>query len=48
MPLEKIVVESNRAWALWRIAEDEQSLNYEISPYETISNTLTNPEKRLE
>jgi 4'-phosphopantetheinyl transferase EntD len=48
MPLEKIVVESNRAWALWRIAEDEQSLNYEISPYETISNTLTNPQKRLE
>src|SRR5687768_6354540 len=48
MPLEKIVVESNRAWALWRIAEDEQSLNYEISPYETISNTLTNSQKRLE
>ena len=48
MPLEKIVVESNRAWALWRIAEDEQSLMYEISPYETISNTLTSPQKRLE
>jgi len=48
MPLEKIVVETDRAWALWHIAEDEKTLTSEISPYETISNTLTNPQKRLE
>jgi len=48
MPLEKIVVESDRAWALWQIAEDEQSLMSEISPYETISHTITNAQKRLE
>jgi phosphopantetheinyl transferase len=48
MPLEKIVVESKRAWALWQIAEDEQSLLSEISRYETISDTITNPQKRLE
>ncbi len=48
MPLEKIVVEGDRAWALWQIIEDEESLMSEISSYEIISNTLTNPQKRLE
>lgn len=48
MPLEKIVVEKGRAWALWRIAEDEQTLNDEIRQHETISETLTNKPKRLE
>lgn len=48
MPLEKIVIEDNRAWALWHIGEDEQNLISEISPLETISDTLTNPQKRLE
>jgi 4'-phosphopantetheinyl transferase len=48
MPLQKIVTESNRAWALWHITEDEETLASEISSYETISHTLTNPQKRLE
>lgn len=48
MPLEKIVVETDRAWALWKITEDEKSLNVEIEAYESISDTLTNPQKRLE
>ena len=48
MPLEKIVVESDRAWALWKITEDEKSLFNEIDAYETLSDTLTNPQKRLE
>jgi 4'-phosphopantetheinyl transferase len=48
MPLEKIVVESDRAWALWKITEDEKSLHAEIDAYETLSDTLTNPQKRLE
>ena len=30
MPLEKIVVETGRAWALWKITEDEKSLTREI------------------
>lgn len=48
MPLEKIVVEKERAWALWEISEDEKTLNVEISKYEAISDALTNPQKRLE
>jgi 4'-phosphopantetheinyl transferase EntD len=48
MPLEKIVVEGDRAWALWEIKEDEKDLMLHIAPYETISETLTNPQKRLE
>ncbi|HEX6224883.1 MAG TPA: 4'-phosphopantetheinyl transferase superfamily protein [Chryseolinea sp.] len=48
MPLEKIVVETGRAWALWKITEDERSLTEEIGAFEKISNTLTNPQKRLE
>ena len=48
MPLEKIVVETDRAWALWRIDEDENSLLSEVDGYESVSDTLTNPQKRLE
>src|SRR5688572_1790443 len=48
MPLEKIVVETGRAWALWKITEDEASLGRELDGFETISDTLTNPQKRLE
>src|SRR5688500_7751172 len=48
MPLEKIVAEPDRAWALWRIDEDENSLLAEVNAYESISETLTNPQKRLE
>jgi 4'-phosphopantetheinyl transferase len=48
MPLEKIVVETDRAWALWEIKEDEKSLLQQIEPYETVSETLTNTQKRLE
>ena len=48
MPIEKIVVEGNRAWALWAIQEDEATLREEINAFETTSLTLTNPQKRLE
>ena len=48
MPLEKIVVEPGRAWALWKITEDEKSLRQEIDAHERVSDTLTNPQKRLE
>ena len=48
MPLEKIVVETGRAWALWKITEDEKSLTREIDAHEKVSDSLTNPQKRLE
>jgi phosphopantetheinyl transferase len=48
MPLEKIVIETDRGWALWKIEEDEQRLSVEVSAYETVADTLTNSQKRLE
>lgn len=48
MPLEKIVSETGRSWALWRITEDEPALTMLLGGEEKISNTLTNPAKRLE
>ncbi|MBA4055621.1 MAG: hypothetical protein C0490_12980, partial [Marivirga sp.] len=48
MPLEKIVLEADRAWALWRITEDEASLADRVSPLERVSDTISNPNKRLE
>jgi 4'-phosphopantetheinyl transferase EntD len=48
MPLEKIEVENERAWALWRITEDEAALRAVIDRFEMISGTLNNPQKRLE
>jgi 4'-phosphopantetheinyl transferase EntD len=48
MPLEKIVVETGRAWALWKITEDEEALAQEVATFEKVSDTLTNPQKRLE
>lgn len=48
MPIEKIVVETGRAWALWKITEDEETLAQEVNAFETVSATLTNPQKRLE
>ena len=47
MPLEKLVVELGRTWALWRIEEEEETLA-EIVPFEKISDTITSPQKRLE
>ncbi len=47
MPLEKLVVELGRTWALWRIEEEEETLT-EIVPFEKISDTITSPQKRLE
>jgi phosphopantetheinyl transferase len=48
MPLEKIVSESERAWALWSIDENEASLAAELNGVEEISASITNPSKRLE
>ena len=48
MPLEKIVLEADRAWALWRITENEASLADKVNPFERISDALSNSNKRLE
>jgi 4'-phosphopantetheinyl transferase len=48
MPLAKIVSEQDRAWGLWRIAEDEASLAERVAPWEIVSDTITNVNKRLE
>jgi 4'-phosphopantetheinyl transferase len=48
MPLEKIVLEPDRAWALWQIAEDEISLAAAVNPLEQVPDSISNPNKRLE
>jgi 4'-phosphopantetheinyl transferase len=47
MPLEKIVLEQDRVWGLWEINEDEQALVPKL-PQESIPESLTNPNKRVE
>jgi 4'-phosphopantetheinyl transferase EntD len=48
MPLEKIETTENRAWALWKLEEDESDLTGQLMPYHTLSDTITNSQKRLE
>jgi 4'-phosphopantetheinyl transferase len=48
MPLEKIVIEKDRAWALWRITEDEATLTARFAPVETMPDNLIHPSKRVE
>lgn len=48
MPLEKIEINNNRAWARWKIEEQEEELARLILPFEVIADTITNPLKRLE
>jgi len=49
MPLEKLEFQpEKRAWGIWKITEDEQSLLNQVIDYESISEMITHPEKRLE
>ncbi len=49
MPLEKLEYQAEeRAWGIWKITEDEQTLLRQVKDYESISDTITHPEKRLE
>lgn len=48
MPLAKIVSEDDRTWGLWRIAEDETTLADLVAPWEVVSDTISNKNKRLE
>jgi 4'-phosphopantetheinyl transferase len=47
MPLEKISLEHDRAWALWQIREDEPALAEQL-PSETVPPSITNVQKRCE
>src|SRR5687767_2803959 len=49
MPLQKLEFQpEKRAWGIWKITEDEQSLLNQVIDYESISDTITHHEKRLE
>jgi len=49
MPLQKLEFQpEKRAWGIWKITEDEQSLLNQVIDYESISDTITHPNKRLE
>jgi phosphopantetheinyl transferase len=49
MPLEKLdLTPEKRAWGIWKITEDEQSMLNQVIDYESISETITHPQKRLE
>lgn len=49
MPLEKLEFQAEeRAWGIWKIDEDEQSLLNQVKDYESISDVITHPQKRLE
>jgi 4'-phosphopantetheinyl transferase len=48
MPLDNLHRETHRAWGLWKIDETEETLAAEISMFESVPETITNPFKRLE
>jgi 4'-phosphopantetheinyl transferase len=48
MPLENLHQEKNYAWALWRLAEDEDFLKALVRGLEPIPAHITNGNKRLE
>jgi 4'-phosphopantetheinyl transferase len=47
MPLEALYDNSESAWALWNIKEDEETLAAQI-PFETVPESVRHPSKRLE
>lgn len=48
MPLERLVHEGPRTWALWNITETEDELAATLTDGQQISPTIHNPQKRLE
>lgn len=48
MPVEKIIREKERAWALWHVTEDEAALKERMPSGEQVPETLTHPLKRIE
>lgn len=48
MPVEKIVREEGRTWALWKVTEEENAFRDQLNFNELIPESITNPRKRLE
>ncbi|MGC3948527.1 MAG: 4'-phosphopantetheinyl transferase superfamily protein [Chryseolinea sp.] len=48
MPLEKIVIDKDRAWALWRVREDEESLRQKLQSVEQFPENIAHASKRVE
>ena len=49
MPLEKLEYQADeRAWGIWKITEEEDALPQQVNAYESIPDSITHPEKRLE
>jgi len=48
MPLQKIENNLGNPWALWKIEEDEETLNSAAEWYEVIPSAIKHPHKRLE
>lgn len=47
MPVERIYNSPNSIWGFWKVQEDEDSLAAAV-PFEKVSESLSNPAKRLE
>jgi 4'-phosphopantetheinyl transferase len=47
MPLEKIVIDRDRAWGIWQINEEEEELSA-LLPSESIPSSIHNSQKRCE
>lgn len=47
MPLEKMVVDNKRAWAIWRMTESEEDM-LAMSGLESAPHSTTHPQKRME
>ena len=49
MPVEKLEYKNEeRAWGIWKITEDETALLQQVSEFESIPESITHTEKRLE
>ena len=48
MPLEKIEHKANYSWGLWRITEQENVLQNNLTTVDSIPENITHPNKRLE
>jgi len=48
MPLVSIDHTGDRAWAIWRIEEDEATLAMRVHPFEKLPGSISNATKRLE
>jgi 4'-phosphopantetheinyl transferase len=49
MPLEKLEYKAEeRAWGIWKITEDETALLRQVDQFESIPDSITHPQKRLE